>query len=322
MSRLPELLLVSALVATSGNAGPLGLGREALPEEVAAWDVDVMPDGAGLPEGSGDVATGETLFIEHCAACHGDFAEGLGNWPALTGGEDSLDDKDPVKTVGSYWPYLSTVWDYVHRSMPFGQAQILNADETYAITAYILYSNYLVEDDFVLSDKNFGEISLPNADGFIVDDRPETEYPIFTAEPCMSGCMKEVEITRRASELNVTPGEKQAAPPDEQSSADPELVARGEKVFAKCKACHMVGEGAENRVGPVLNDLIDRPAGAYDGYNYSPAMADSGVIWTAEALADFMRDPKGFISGNKMSFPGLKKPDDIEALIAYLREHS
>lgn len=157
--------------------------------------------------GLGDVATGEELFIEHCASCHGDFAEGLDNWPSLAGGEGTLDHDDPDKTVGSFWPYLSTVWDYVHRSMPFGQAQILTPDETYAITAYILYSNMLVEDDSVLSNENFTEVVLPNADGFIVDDRPETEYGLFSQEPCMEDCKESVQITRHASFLDVTPGD-------------------------------------------------------------------------------------------------------------------
>ena len=201
---------VAPAQATGGTVpagGRLGLGREALPEEIAAWDVKVMPDGRGLPEGSGDVAAGEELFIEHCASCHGDFAEGLDNWPSLAGGEGTLDHDDPEKTVGSFWPHLSTVWDYVHRSMPFGQAQILTPDETYAITAYILYSNMLVEDDFVLSKENFTEVILPNAEGFIVDDRPETEYPRFSQEPCMENCKDSVQITRHASFLDVTPND-------------------------------------------------------------------------------------------------------------------
>lgn len=194
-----------ATAVAPATGARLGLGREALPEEIAAWDVKVMPDGRGLPEGSGDVATGEELFVEHCASCHGDFAEGLDNWPSLAGGEGTLDHDDPEKTVGSFWPYLSTAWDYIHRSMPFGQAQILTPDETYAITAYILYSNMLVEDDFVLSNENFTEVVMPNADGFIVDDRPETEYTRFSQEPCMENCKENVEITRHASFLDVTP---------------------------------------------------------------------------------------------------------------------
>ncbi|RMC30312.1 c-type cytochrome [Paracoccus alkanivorans] len=326
MSRYRDAVLLTVLLASPALAEPLGLGREALPEEIAAWDVDVMPDGTGLPEGSGDVATGEGLFLEKCAACHGDFAEGLDNWPALAGGEDTLDREDPVKTVGSYWPHLSTLWDYVHRSMPFGQAQILTPDETYAITAYILYSNYLVEEDFVLSKENFADITMPNAEGFIVDDRPETEYPLFTTEPCMDNCKESVEITMHASVLDVTPddaadNEKAGADDEASPSLDPELVAAGEKLFAKCKACHMIGEGAKNRVGPVLNGIVGREAGTQDGYQYSPAMIESGITWDADNLEAFLSDPKGFLPGNKMSFPGVKKPEDIAGIIAYLRAH-
>ena len=186
----------------------LGLGRDAHAEEIAAWDVDVLPDGRGLPEGSGDVWTGEEVFVEYCASCHGDFAEGRDAWPVLAGGFDTLADEDPVKTVGSYWPYLSTVWDYVHRSMPFGAAGTLTNDEVYAITAYILYSNDLVDDDFTLSRETFLDVEMHNAEGFIVDERSETEYAIWTGEPCMENCKEgPVEITRRATDVGVTPAD-------------------------------------------------------------------------------------------------------------------
>lgn len=189
------------------SKGKFGIGRTATEAEIAAWDVHVMPDGRGLPVGSGSVEDGEVLFSEQCAACHGEFAEGVDNWPKLAGGDDTLADEDPLKTVGSYWPYLSTVWDYVHRSMPFGNAGTLSDDDTYAIVAYILYSNYLVEDDFVLSNENFLEVEMPNADGFIVDDRAETEYSQWRTEPCMENCKDSVEITMRATVLDVTPDE-------------------------------------------------------------------------------------------------------------------
>lgn len=208
------VLAASSAAATSSAAGApatgaaFGLGRAAFDEELAAWDVDVLPDGRGLPEGSGDVWTGDEVFGEQCAACHGDFAEGRDAWPVLAGGFDTLDDRDPVKTVGSYWPYLSTVWDYVHRSMPFGAAGTLSDDEVYAITAYILYSNDLVDDDFVLSRETFADVAMYNADGFIVDDRPVSEYPLWTGEPCMTDCKSApVEITRRSSDVGVTPAD-------------------------------------------------------------------------------------------------------------------
>ncbi|MHA6324957.1 c-type cytochrome [Roseivivax sp. CAU 1753] len=323
------------------TAGGFGLGREALPEEISAWDVNVMPDGTGLPVGSGSVADGEMLFSDNCAACHGEFAEGVGNWPELAGGEGTLADKDPVKTVGSYWPYLSTAWDYVHRSMPFGNAQSLTADETYAIVAYILYSNFIVEDDFVLSNENFLEVEMPNADGFIVDDRAEVEYPMWREEPCMSDCKDTVEITMRATVLDVTPdegGDDEAAldtdadapmvetaaeePAEEAvetASLDPELVATGEKVFRKCSACHKVGDGAKNAVGPQLNGIVGRAVGGIDGFKYSGVMADHGGVWDEALLADFLADPRATMKGTRMAFAGLRKDDEIAAVIAYLK---
>jgi cytochrome c len=321
-----------------------GLGRTALPEEIAAWNVDVLPDGRGLPPGSGDVWTGEEVFVEQCASCHGDFAEGAGNWPVLAGGFDTLDNRDPVKTVGSYWPYLSTAWDYIHRSMPFGAAGTLSADDTYAIVAYILYSNGLVEDDFVLSQENFAEFEMYNAEGFVIDDRPELEYAEWRTEPCMENCKPSVEITMRATFLDVTPegggasvmntattsdapvftASGDAATPataEAGSGMDAELVAAGERAFRQCSTCHEVGAGASNRTGPVLNGIIGSTMGAVDGFRYSGIFADAaaaGDVWTTESMAAFLADPRAAMPGTKMSFRGVRDEADIAALIAYL----
>lgn len=338
--------LALALTATPVLAETFGLGREALPEEITAWDLDVSPDGTGLQPGSGSVLDGEVLFSQHCAACHGDFAEGVGNWPKLAGGEGTLDHEDPLKTVGSYWPHLTTAWDYINRSMPYGNAQSLTPDEVYAMTAYILYSNYLVEDDFVLSDENFLDIVLPNADGFIIDDRLEAEAHFWHAEPCMENCKDSVEITMRARVLDVTPQEEgDTAALTEPVSAettsvepaveaeieivatapDPKLVAAGEKAFRACKACHQVGDKAKHRVGPALNGIVGHPAGAADGFKYSKALqgvAEDGMVWTEENLTAFLADPRGFIKGNRMTFNGVRKDEDIDAIIAYLSTFS
>ncbi|MDD9978865.1 MAG: c-type cytochrome [Boseongicola sp.] len=318
------------------SASGYGLGRKALPEEIAAWDIDVLPDGRGLPKGSGDVFTGEEVFAEKCASCHGDFAEGVDNWPVLAGGFDTLADKDPVKTVGSYWPYLSTVWDYVHRSMPFGAAQTVTADETYAIVAYILYSNDVVGDDFELSHENFLDVQMHNATGFIVDDRADTEYSIWRSEPCMENCKDSVEITMRASVLDVTPEDEGADAAEEQASAteeatseptvvaavDPELIKAGEKTFKRCASCHAVGAGAKNKSGPQLNNLIGRTMGGVDGFKYSDvfkAAAAEGRVWDEESLGAFLTKPKAYMKGTKMAFSGFKSQDDIDAIVAYLK---
>ncbi|CUH66431.1 Cytochrome c2 [Thalassovita gelatinovora] len=351
MSKYRNFLIGSALAALTASpalAEKYGIGRPALPEEVAAWDHDISPDGTGLPVGSGSVEDGEAIFSENCAICHGEFAEGVDNWPKLAGGDGTLADKDPLKTVGSYWPYLSTVYDYVRRSMPFGAAQTMSDDDVYAITAYILYSNYIVEDDFVLSNENFLDVEMPNAGGFIVDDR-ETAEASFWTEPCMKDCKEgEVKITMRATVLNVTPeeegaaeeapaepaapveeakAEEPAAEPvvEEAAALDPELVKDGEKVFKKCKACHQVGEGAQNKTGPMLNGVVGGPVAVIEDFKYSKGMkefGDSGETWTDENLAAFLSKPKDFIAKTKMSFVGLKKEKDIAAVTEYLKSVS
>ena len=363
MSRFLKFGFALAACALAGQAAaePLGLGRAATPDEIAAWDIDIRPDGQGLPEGRGDVATGEEVFIEQCAVCHGDFAEGVDRWPVLAGGQDTLSAERPVKTIGSYWPYLSTVWDYVHRAMPFGNAQSLTDDEVYAITAYLLYSNDLVDDDFELSHENFAEVRLPNEDGFFADDRLES--PVFAkADPCMTDCKPSVEITMRARVLDVTPdsdeqdssqtdtsaeiqlagvarGDKSTSaiedttpePPDLQTpplaliELDEDLVAAGVKVFRKCKACHQIGEGAKARSGPVLNGVYNAPAGQAEGYRYSKALttaSEGGLVWNDETLHGFLTNPKKYLKGTKMNFGGLKKDEERAAIIELLKSVS
>ncbi|OUD10480.1 MFS transporter [Marivivens niveibacter] len=300
-----------------------GLGRDALPVEIAAWDIDVRPDGAGLPAGSGDVWTGEEVFVEKCAMCHGDFGEAVGRWPVLAGGHNTLSDEDPVKTIGSYWPYLSTVYDYINRAMPFGMAQSLTNDEVYAITAYLLYVNDLVDDDFELSNENFLEVRLPNEPNFFMDDRATAEYPIFSVEPCMENCKDSVEITMHASVLDVTPEDENAAQEDATvvaAAAEPEvdLAAEGEALFRQCKSCHQVGDGAGNGVGPHLNGVVDRPIGSVDGFRYSNTLLDVGGEWSADVLGAFLADPRGAMPGTKMAFRGLRSQEEIDAIIAYL----
>ena len=342
------ILAALAFTTTPVLAEKLGLGRAALPEEIAAWNGEISADGTGLPEGSGDAIVGEEIFATQCAACHGDFAEGIDNWPKLAGGADTLDHEDPLKTVGSYWPYLSTAFDYIKRSMPYGNAGTLSDDDTYAIVAYILYSNDLIEDDFVLSKETFFDVEMPNADGFILDNRPETEYAIWSGEPCLENCKDgPVEVTMRAMVLDVTPQEEgaddAAAEPEqvvvvaeiepvaEQAPVEPVVVTAsfdealakdGEKVFRKCKACHQVGEGAKNRVGPVLNGIVGHAAGAVDGFKYSKPMAAAaadGLVWTEDELAAFLANPKGYMKRTKMAFVGLKKEDEQKAVIEYLK---
>ena len=185
----------------------LGIGREAKPEEIAGWDIDIRPDGHGLPPGKGTVKQGEEIYLQQCAACHGEFGESAGRWPILMGGAGTLTSHDPVKSVGSYWPYASTVMDYIRRAMPFGNAQSLSNDQLYAVTAYVFYLNDLIKDEnFELNAKTFKAIKLPNERNFYDDDREAAEKTFWRKEPCMSNCLPgKAEITGRARAIDVTP---------------------------------------------------------------------------------------------------------------------
>lgn len=202
------MTLEQAAGATIPTHGVLHLGRAATDNEIAAWDIDVRPDGQGLPKGSGDALTGADIYDAQCALCHGDFGEGAGRWPVLAGGQDTLTDDRPEKTIGSYWPYLSTVYDYINRAMPFGNARSLSPDDVYALTAYLLYLNDLADEDFELSHENLATFKLPNEAGFFDDDRPTEQHHSDNAEPCMTDCKPDVvTVTQRARVLDVTPEE-------------------------------------------------------------------------------------------------------------------
>jgi len=185
------------------NERPFNLGVIATPEEVAGWDIDVRPDGRGAPVGEGTAMDGEEIFADRCAHCHGDFGEGIDRWPVLVGGRGTLANHDPVKTVGSYWPYASTIFDYVYRAMPFGEAQSLTYDETYQIVAYLLYMNDVIDDEFVVSNETIGSIEMPNRDGFFMPD-PRPDGQLATA-PCMQDCNVSTKIIGRARLIDVTP---------------------------------------------------------------------------------------------------------------------
>jgi cytochrome c len=274
--------------------------------------------------------------------------------------------------------------------MPFGNAQSLSDDDVYAVTAYLLSLNFLVDDDFVLSRKSFAEVAeLPNAGAFYMDDRDAEEFPDFVStDVCMENCKESVEITKRAAVLDVTPegdgegaeeagsseasadsGDTQEAaeveeapeatqesvemaqaqdatsdapeadagadttdtveetPATEESAEasaepDPELVAAGEKLFRQCQACHQIGDGAKNRVGPQLNGVAGRRIGAVEDFKYSNVFAeahDAEEVWDDERLSAFLMDPRGTFAGTKMSFRGLKDQEEADAMVAYLK---
>ena len=214
MFALVKKLLIFLLIVIIPNLliakeRKFNLGKIATKTEIAGWDIDVRPDGLGAPIGSGSAIIGEEVYAEQCASCHGDFGEGLDRWPELVGGEDSLDTHDPVKTTGSYWPYASTMYDYIYRAMPFGVAQSLTHDETYQVVAYLLYMNEIIEEDFILNDKNIGKIKMPNVEGFIMPD-PRPDIANISGKPCMKNCNSPTKIIGKARDIDVTPEEEKS----------------------------------------------------------------------------------------------------------------
>ena len=169
---LPSVLTIDPLVL---SAQKLGIGRVATPEEIKRIDIDVMPDGRGLPEGKGTVAEGGKIYAAKCAACHGATGQG-GSAERLVDREsgknwDFATNPKLVKTVGNYWPYATTLYDYTYRAMPFMQPGTLTPDETYSLVAYILALNKIVPEDAVMNRTTLPAVKMPARDRFVVDNR-------------------------------------------------------------------------------------------------------------------------------------------------------
>lgn len=156
------------------NGQHYGFGTPATEEEVAGWDIDVKPDGTGLPPGRGTVEDGKRLFQQYGAAWHGAEGEGTEYAPALVGGMGTLDSDTPVKTVGSYWPYATSLFDYIRRAMPASAPQTLSDDEYYALTAWVLWANGIIDENQVIDQNTLPQVVMPNRDGFTSPDpRPD-----------------------------------------------------------------------------------------------------------------------------------------------------
>lgn len=152
----------------------LGLGHPPSSQELREWKSTVLPDGTGLPPGSGTPAEGKSIYLDKCSACHGEQGQGNGSLaPQLVGGVGTLKSGNPIRTVGSYWPYATTVWDFIYRAMPYSRPGTLTAHETYAVTAYLLSLNRIISPNAVLNQKTLPAVRMPNRDGFVPDSRPD-----------------------------------------------------------------------------------------------------------------------------------------------------
>ena len=184
----PERLLLPLLLALATPAtveARYDIGEPAAPEIIAGWDIDVLTDGSGLPPGKGSVREGEKIFAETCASCHGAKGEGK-PMDRLVGGQSTLATASPVRTVGSYWPYATTLFDYIRRAMPFSAPQSLTPDQIYAVSAYVLYLNGIVAEDAVMDRTSLPKVQMPNRNGFISPD----PRPDIHEERCERECVR------------------------------------------------------------------------------------------------------------------------------------
>lgn len=201
---LLAMLFAAGAPARADEAHPpgfYGIGRAPTPVEINGWAIAVRPDGQGLPPGKGSVNQGADIFADQCAACHGTFGEGEGRYPKLAGGDLKGDRPEP--TVGSYWPFATTLWDYINRAMPFPSPHTLSADQVYAMTAYILNLNNLVPSDFVADRDTLPKVKMPNHDAFVwKDPRPDT-----ATKECMKNCVDpaKVKVESTAEGKDLTP---------------------------------------------------------------------------------------------------------------------
>jgi len=258
--------------AQSPVAGKFGLGKAATPEEIAGWDIDVKPDGSGLPRGRGSVADGQTIYDAKCASCHGTFGES-NSYLQIAGGVGSLGSDAPIRTTGSKLNYATTLFDYIRRAMPFNAPQSLTADEVYALTAYVLNLNDIVGADTVLDQDSLPKLRMPNRDGFTTahgfmsrDGKPDTANVA-----CMKNCVREVRLSsempayaldqhgnladqRRAmgaiEGLTTVAADPKGAKPAAKIGGGLDLARR-----SGCTACHAVDA---RLVGPSFREIAAR----------------------------------------------------------------
>jgi mono/diheme cytochrome c family protein len=173
-----------AFAQQAGYPASYDIGTPAAADDIAAWDIAYPPSGAGLPAGSGTYEQGKQLFADNCAVCHGDDLKGhrdpnlpQGGGAALIGGRGTLNTDKPLMTVESYWPYATTLYDYIHRAMPFTSPDSLKPDEVYALVAYILGEANIIDKSAVMDAQSLPKVEMPNRDGFYVDNRPMPVLP-------------------------------------------------------------------------------------------------------------------------------------------------
>lgn len=316
--RILVLLGVSASLCGIAFAAPLqyGFGKPASPREIAGWDIDVRPDGTGLPKGRGSAADGQAIYDEKCASCHGTFGES-NSYLQIAGGVGSLGTDQPVRTTGSKLNYATTLWDYINRAMPFNAPQTLKPDEVYALTAYVLSLNDILPADAVLDQDSLPKVKMPNRDGFTTnhgfmrrDGKPDTRN---TA--CMTNCATEVRLSSEMPDYardqhgNLAEqvrgvgavGAVGAAKGDAAKAAPAPKAGLDLAKASACTACHGVSEKV---VGPGFREIAAKYA------------ADAGA--EARLVAKVKAGGTGVWGSVPMpAQPQLKDPD-VRALVQWI----
>ena len=170
------LVIVAAALPSPAQLRTFGLGRTPTAEEIKAWDVTIPPDGKGLPPGSGTAALGKPIFTVRCASCHGEKGEDA-KYGRLVGGRGTLTTDKPLLTIGSFWPYATTLWSYINRAQPLDEPGSLTTAQVYAVTAYLLHLNGIIGETDVLDARTLPQVRMPNRDGFVPDPRPDVGRP-------------------------------------------------------------------------------------------------------------------------------------------------
>ena len=315
-SALCVLALTAAVVPASAQQARYGLGRAPTPQEIAAWDIDVRPDGHGLKAGRGTVAQGQKIYDAQCASCHGTFGEsnrympiagGVRKGDLKTGRASMLLQSDGLRTLGTKLNYATTLWDYIFRAMPWANPQSLSVDETYAVTAYVLHLNEVIPAEYELNEKTLLSVQMPNRNGLTtahglgrVQGRPDTQ-----GSSCIKDCIKDVTIASEMPEFarnqngNLAQQKRPLGPmrgidtarydagktaavvtatPAVAASHPSDLIARH-----ACTGCH----GMTNKIiGPGFNEIATKYEGRADAQTYlSKRIREGGQgVWGAIAM--------------------------------------